>query len=291
MSSNHSVLMFLVAGLLLAGSNFAENKTGVEHLTDKPVISAQAQMHFEKALSYLNGQGVQQSYYQAIDHLRESQQLQHPEASAKLLSLQNHLLNEPSLQVRYRRTLNIAKQGDVTAQYELGRMCEYGLGVGADMDRARYWYEKAAQQNHNGAQNRMAMFYTRAFLDASEKRGSQTNTVVLDVKQIVQSLTIAAENNQEEAQMTLADFYYQGKMVEQDFQQAFYWYKRAAEKGNSQAQLQTGLMLKNGQGTAQDYELALLWLEKSLAQGHEAARIHVVSVNEILDDIFLENFK
>lgn len=251
-----------------------------------------AQIHFEKAVSFLKGQGEQQSYFRAIDHFREAHRLKHPDAVTRLNALHYHLLNEPSLKVRYRRALNLAKQGDMNAQYELGQMCEYGLGVAADFERAKAWYEKAAEQNHSAAQNRLATFYTQAFINASKAGASQANSSeVTSAKDLMQWLKIAAENDQAEAQLSLANFYYQGDIFEQDFEKAFYWYRRAAENGNAEAQLRAGLMLKNGEGTRQNYELALLWLEKSLQQGHELARPHVVSVNEILDDIFLKNFK
>ena len=44
----------------------------------------------------------------------------------------------------------LASEGDVAAQYQLGRAHEYGLGVIADDAEALVWYHKAAaSQNIN----------------------------------------------------------------------------------------------------------------------------------------------
>ena len=46
-----------------------------------------------------------------------------------------------------------AKQGDVPAQYALGRLYDLGQGVPLDYARAAYWWRKAAKGGDTGAQN------------------------------------------------------------------------------------------------------------------------------------------
>jgi hypothetical protein len=48
-----------------------------------------------------------------------------------------------------------AENGDVDAQYKLGRMYEYGEGVAPNAVEARKWYQKAVDQGHPGAQYRI----------------------------------------------------------------------------------------------------------------------------------------
>ena len=45
-----------------------------------------------------------------------------------------------------------ADSGCARAQFELGRCCAQGLGVGADAALAVRWFREAAQQGHAGAQ-------------------------------------------------------------------------------------------------------------------------------------------
>jgi TPR repeat protein len=48
-----------------------------------------------------------------------------------------------------------ADQGLAVAQTNIGTLYEHGLGVPADRKKARYWYELAAKQGYEVAQNRL----------------------------------------------------------------------------------------------------------------------------------------
>jgi hypothetical protein len=53
----------------------------------------------------------------------------------------------------------LAGQGDVEAQYNLGMMCETGWGVAVDTAKAVRWYREAAGNGHAEAQFRLGMLY------------------------------------------------------------------------------------------------------------------------------------
>jgi len=44
-----------------------------------------------------------------------------------------------------------AGEGDARAQYSLGYLYQFGLGVPVSWDKAKEWYEKAAAQNNGDA--------------------------------------------------------------------------------------------------------------------------------------------
>ncbi len=48
----------------------------------------------------------------------------------------------------YESWLPPAEEGDPRAQYSLGILYEQGLGVAEDLEQAKFWYEKAAEQNY-----------------------------------------------------------------------------------------------------------------------------------------------
>ena len=52
-----------------------------------------------------------------------------------------------------------AKQGNAAAQYNLGKMYEYGEGVFKDSRQAVRWYRKAAEQGYSTAQNHLGWMY------------------------------------------------------------------------------------------------------------------------------------
>ena len=53
----------------------------------------------------------------------------------------------------------LADQGDVNAQYELGRMFENGQSVAKNDQLAVAWYRKAAEQGHAEAQASLGVLY------------------------------------------------------------------------------------------------------------------------------------
>ena len=72
-------------------------------------------------------------------------------------------------------------------------------------------------------------------------------------------------------QVEMGDRYYHGDGVEQDYEQAIFWYTKAAEQGNADAQYNLGLMYYYGDGAEEDWELGWEWIEKAAIQGHEEA--------------------
>lgn len=72
-----------------------------------------------------------------------------------------------------------------------------------------------------------------------------------------------ADNNDVNAQMKLAKIYYDGtEKVPQDYKQAFKYYSMAAENNNKDAQLETVWMLFRGTGTDRDFKKAVSLLNK-----------------------------
>ncbi len=45
------------------------------------------------------------------------------------------------------------------AQYNLGRMYQYAMGVSKDLSMAKVWYEKSANQGFDSAQNSLGNLY------------------------------------------------------------------------------------------------------------------------------------
>lgn len=84
----------------------------------------------------------------------------------------------------------------------------------------------------------------------------------LEVKTVQQR----AANNDLQAQLELADRYYKGDGLKQDYAQAAHWYKKLAETGVANAQLTLGLMYAKGDGIKQDDAQAIHWLMQAAEQ-------------------------
>ena len=56
---------------------------------------------------------------------------------------------------------DLAKKGDIDAQYNLGLMYDNGYGVKQDYKKAFEWYEKAANQGYAKAQFNLGLMYVK----------------------------------------------------------------------------------------------------------------------------------
>lgn len=111
--------------------------------------------------------------------------------------------------------LPLADDGDVRAQYALGRLYEKGKGVGRDFAQAFSWYRKAAEKGHPDSQYRLAVGYVYGL-------GTKK-----DEAEALSWLRKAANNDQKRAQKVLAQAYEEGRLgLTADSKQAKYWYDK-----------------------------------------------------------------
>ena len=125
------LLSILTAGLAWAGpGNDAlaaysrKDYAAVLKIVEPPAIKGEAWAQSWLADAYSNGQGVAQSYAEAVKWYRLA-----------------------------------AQQGDASAQYNLGVMYDNGRGVAQSYAEAVKWYRLAAQQGHALAQSNLGAMY------------------------------------------------------------------------------------------------------------------------------------
>ena len=80
-----------------------------------------------------------------------------------------------------------------------------------------------------------------------------------------------AEQGDAAAQADLAEMYYHGEGVQQDYSEALRWYRRAGDHGNAKGQYGVGLIYYHGKGVTLDLGEALRWYRKSADQGYAKA--------------------
>jgi len=192
-----------------------------------------------------------------------------------------------------------AEQGDVQAQFNLGRMYKEGRGVEQDYKEAVKWYRKAAEQGDAQAQNSLGLRYekgqgveqdyTEAVRWYREAAGqgnvqAQTNLGLMYSKgrgakqnheEAMRWYCEAAQQGHARAQTNLGFMYSNGYGVEQDFEESVGWYREAAGQGDAQAQFNLGLMYKEGKGVGQDYKEAVRWYLEAAGQGHAQAQFNL----------------
>jgi len=82
----------------------------------------------------------------------------------------------------------------------------------------------------------------------------------------------AAEEGDASAQTSFALCYYQGEGIEQNYEQAVFWYTKAAEQGDSDAQGLLGMCYEIGCGVERDIKKALYWYLQSAQQGDDISQ-------------------
>jgi hypothetical protein len=82
----------------------------------------------------------------------------------------------------------------------------------------------------------------------------------------VKTLNQKAGNGDLQAQAELAERYYKGDGVKQNYTQAAHWYKKLAETGVANAQLTLALMYIKGNGVEKNDEQAVHWLTQAAEQ-------------------------
>ena len=82
-----------------------------------------------------------------------------------------------------------------------------------------------------------------------------------------------AEQGYPKAQLMLGELYDSGDGVPQDYTQAALWYRKAAEQGNASAQYLLGLLYYRGRGVPRDYPQAAAWYLKASEQGDAEAQV------------------
>ena len=154
----------------------------------------------------------------------------------------------------------MAEDGDMYAQYLMGKIWRDGPLLIPDGVEARYWFEQAAQQGHLAAQYSLAKLYLSDDIE------------VRDTKLGLEWLNIAAEGGNRYAMYRLAKEYLKGEFVDRDSAQAVEWFTRSAERGNPYAQYMLGKLYLTGKEVPPDEEKAVYWLTQSADQNNEYAQ-------------------
>ena len=140
----------------------------------------------------------------------------------------------------------LAREGDMDAQYLMGKLYRDGPLLTPDSVNARYWFAQAAQQGHMYAQ------YSLAKLLLSD------DVEVHDAESGIRWLEVSARNGNDYAAYRLGKEYYKGNHISQSYVKAAQWFERAAQDGNQYAQYMLGKVYLMGQGVEYDRDKGMV---------------------------------
>ncbi len=159
-----------------------------------------------------------------------------------------------------------AEDGNVAAQFELGRAYLFGERVEKDLREAAHWIFEAAKTGMPEAQYHYAVLLQNGV------------GVAQDVEEAMMWFRRAANGGHARAQYNTGIAYLEGQSAPQSYERAFNYLQRAAHQNLPEAQYNIGAMYEHGLGTEPDLAQALKWYSLAAEAGYEDA-------GDALDDL------
>ena len=178
--------------------------------------------------------------------------------------------------------------GDADEKFEFACLYENGEFVAKNETAAAYWYHRAAEKNHAGALNNLGVIYSNSKLGYFDKNKSTDffrrsaefdskvgmfnfgnclvsgDGVRKNVRRGIKMLEESAMAGYGNAMSTLADMYYSGKVVEEDYSAAKFWYERACDSEVAAGFFGLGHLYGFGLGVEMDLAKALSYFESAI---------------------------
>lgn len=154
----------------------------------------------------------------------------------------------------------LAEKGNPGAQFLMGQMLFFGLGMERDDAKAATWYGLAAQAGNTEAQYRLGYLHATG------------QGVAYDAAAAERFWLAAANRGHRGAIVALADFYHEGLYRKEDEVLARRWLNRAAMTGDIESMYKLGRRLMTPETVATDFRRAYAWLYIAANRGHISAR-------------------
>lgn len=166
-----------------------------------------------------------------------------------------------------------AREGNVAAQWKLGRMYAEGEGVRRDDYKAYQNFSQIVQlRPDESPDSPNARMVAQAFvaLGSYHLAGIPNTRVRRDPARATEMFHYAASYyNDADAQYHLGRILAEGMNGPKDLQQAARWFNLAAEQGHAFAQARLGQLLFNGDGVPRQAPRGLMWMQLAARQADQ----------------------
>ncbi|MZH40943.1 MAG: sel1 repeat family protein [Nitrospinae bacterium] len=161
-----------------------------------------------------------------------------------------------------KKLVNDAENGDSKAQFRLGELYQYGLGVTQDNQEAIKWYRIAAENGNSAAQLILGFMYDLGL------------GVPKDNQKALKWYRLVAKNRNILSNEDI------NKLSSMNVPQSIQSLTREAERGVTQAQYALGKIYASEQNKSRNYVLAHMWYNLSGLQGHMDATRQIQSIEK-----------
>ena len=180
---------------------------------------------------------------------------------------------EKKYDIAFENFSRAAEDGNKYAQMNLGVMYERGEYVTRDLPKALFWFQKAADQGVETAQEYVDDLRIQIHREKAEAafRSALNAYQAGNLASAFQQLLMPAEAGHVTSQFILGNMYDFGESVPVDNEKAFYWYKKAADHGHTDALYNVGQLYLEGRGTSRDLEKAYEYFFMAAKKGSRDA--------------------
>jgi TPR repeat protein len=186
-----------------------------------------------------------------------------------------------------------AKEGNVAAQWKLGRMFADGEGVRRDDIKAYQHFSEIANKHADMTPDSPhARVVAQAFvaLGSYHLAGIPNSRVKRDPVRATEMFHYAASYfNDADAQYHLGRIFSEGAAGPKDLHQAARWFHLAAEKGHFMAQARLGQMMFNGDGVPRQAPRGLMWMQIATRKADPARDAWVIELSKRATDLASED--
>jgi TPR repeat protein len=138
---------------------------------------------------------------------------------------------------------------------------------GGNYRQAYQFLQPLVERNYPRAQVRVA----RMLLEARGTDRDKPRAIGM-FSAALAPVQLAASQGNAWAQSDLADFYFDGLVIDADYRLAAFWYQKAAEQGYAPAQTNLGVLYMTGyEGVPPNRAVAVHWFNEAALQGNRAA--------------------
>ena len=176
----------------------------------------------------------------------------------------------PAVSDAVREEIDLARAGDVKAQYNVAMRYLDGRGVKNDSAEAAKWFERSAVQGLADAQFNLGVLYQRG------------EGVAQDDRLAFFWYQSAADQGLPRAQHNLATAFAEGKGIARNYPKALEWFTKSANAGVGASQYSLAAIYESGLVTGKpDLAQARTWYEKAAAQGDTKATERLALMGEV----------
>jgi TPR repeat protein len=177
-----------------------------------------------------------------------------------------------------RKYYEVAADADImNAVLKLGTYYQYGIGVEKDVETAIAYYEYAADKGSEDFKLHVSLLLVNLLSELANNPESQE---VHTKEKIFKWRLKAAEMGDLDSIVTTAEAYFEGIGTPVDYEKSIAWYKKATEHGHLISMVKLGQIYANGMGTEINFTEAAKWYRRAAENGNVEAAWNLANLYE-----------